>query len=483
MIVCADCGYSNPDDTEFCRSCNTFLGWEGTRVESGHAEGGAGVGGKAEAAVGGIDAGSGGGTATGSSGVGGGAAPASSAAAGSAAASSTASGTGSTGALASGGGLTSGGIGGGGLPGGTPLAADAAGTRAEAAAGAAGHATGGRATRHDGVASHDSASGHDSTAGQDRAAGQDGATRPERATDLGVAAKAVLTDTAFEQTAAPETAQTGSTTIDARQPMARQPARIVQRRPLRPVDEPRPQPVTGERACPNCGRGNPPMRRFCGSCGRSLEIVAEEEQLPWWRRLLNRLTSRRQRSRRPAGIARRILKITAVLGVLAVLVVVGSPLVSRGITAVRDRMQPSDPMRPVEVIASSSHGPETLPERISDGATNRYWAPRGPAVDAWVEASFAEPIRITDILIHSGISKEQEQFLTVGRPHELALIATTDDGDTVEETLVLQDRPGEQRFTFRASDVVRLRLIIRSTFGPESQPAAALAEVEFFGRR
>lgn len=478
MIVCADCGYSNPDDAEFCRSCSTFLGWEGTRIESGNTEREAEVGGGALAAKGTSDVGtSGGGTATATGGTGGtgsGAARADSATgSGTAAgAGSTGAGIGSAGAGVGGGGPagTGGtGTGGSGSAGGTALVAGQPDTRTTAAAsGGTGQATGGGARHQDGAPDQGSTAGSEHTIGQ------------ERPTDQGMAG-AVLTGAATERTAATEAAQTGLT-IDVRQPTARQPSRIVQRRPLRPVDEPTPQQVTGERPCPNCGRGNEPMRRFCSFCGHSMQVVAEEEKLPWWRRLLNRLTSRRPRSRRSNGVARRILKFTSALCALAVLLVAGPPLSSRAFYAVRDRLQPGDPVRPIEVIASSSHSPETLPERISDGASNRYWAPRGPAADAWVEAAFARPFRTTDILIHSGISKEQEQFLTVGRPHELALIATTDDGDTVEETLVLRDRPGEQRFTFRAKNVVRIRLVIRSTFGPESEPAVAIAEVEFFGR-
>ena len=34
MIECAKCGHRNPDGTEFCQNCGTFLGYEGKKLES-----------------------------------------------------------------------------------------------------------------------------------------------------------------------------------------------------------------------------------------------------------------------------------------------------------------------------------------------------------------------------------------------------------------------------------------------------------------
>lgn len=399
MIVCSNCGTSNPDDTEFCRKCQAFLAWEGTRVESGT---------KADDRI--------------------------------------------------------------------PDSADDRTDPVDVVTDPVEVGT---------VA--DEASREKRAGGADQA--RIGATvaTDARPAEVDRTAEPQLTSTvaADSVVASPEKAvgdSDGPEKIAARQPDARQPGSSTHRTRVRPVDEPPPTPVTGERPCPKCGRGNDSTRRFCRYCGSSLAMVAEEEQLPWWRRLLERLRRRGKRDRRPTGVARRVIKITAFLCVLAILAVVGPPFLSRGITAVRDRIQPSDPIVPVAVTASSSDDAKTAPERIIDGATNRFWAPSGKAVDAWVEAAFADPVRLTDILIHSGVSTNQEQFLTVGRPHELTLIATTEGGDTVEQPISLRDRPGEQKFKFRASDVTRVRIVIRSTYGPESKPTAALAEVEFFGR-
>jgi hypothetical protein len=140
------------------------------------------------------------------------------------------------------------------------------------------------------------------------------------------------------------------------------------------------------------------------------------------------------------------------------------------------------PLRPTGTAASSA-GTGTPASRIIDGAINRYWAPTGKAAGAWVEVSYDKPVRVLDIVVTPGISKEQDKFLTVGRPSELDVVATRRDGKTVEKVLHLRDEPGGQTFKFQAPDSVRLRLTVRSTYGPRSAPAVAIGEVEFFGRR
>lgn len=269
-------------------------------------------------------------------------------------------------------------------------------------------------------------------------------------------------------------------------PVAVQPGQAQPRRPVRPVPEPGSKEVTGDRVCPRCQAGNEELRRFCRSCGAPLAETAVATRAPWWRRLLDRLRqrsreARSRRDRRAATNAKRLLKIVAVICVLVILAIVGPPLVSRAISEVRDLAQPHVPLTPATVTASSA-GNATPASRVADGAHNRYWAPTGPAVDSWVEVTFAHPVRVLDILVTPGISIDQAKFLTVGRPDQLEVSATTSDGKVVGETLKLRDQPGAQTFKFEASGVVRLRIVVRSTYGPQSEPTVAIAEVEFFGR-
>ncbi|MGW0436464.1 NADase-type glycan-binding domain-containing protein [Micromonospora sp. NPDC003197] len=269
-------------------------------------------------------------------------------------------------------------------------------------------------------------------------------------------------------------------------PVAVQPGQVQTRRPVRPVEEPRSAVAAGDRVCPRCQAGNEELRRFCRACGAPLVETEVAARLPWWRRLLNRLRqrsreARSRRDRRATANAKRLLKIVAVICVLVILAIVGPPLVSRAISEVRDLTQPHVPLTPATVTASSA-GNATPASRIADGAHNRYWAPTGPAVDSWVEVTFARPVRVLDILVTPGINVDQAKFLTVGRPDQLEVSATTSDGKVIGETLKLRDQPGAQTFKFEASGVVRLRIVVRSTYGPQSEPSVAIAEVEFFGR-
>ncbi|GAB3159061.1 zinc ribbon domain-containing protein [Micromonospora sonneratiae] len=269
-------------------------------------------------------------------------------------------------------------------------------------------------------------------------------------------------------------------------PVAVQPGQVQHRRPVRPVTQDQPETTGGDRICPRCQAGNDELRRFCRACGALLVETEAPVRRSWWRRLLDRIRGRnrdprRRRDGRAAANARRLLKIVALICLLVVLAIAGPPLVSRAVSEVRDRIQDPVPLTPQTVTASSA-GESTPATRIADGVTNRYWSPTGPAVGAWVEATFASPVRILDIIVTPGISLEQGKFLTVGRPGQLDLVATTSDGTVVERTIKLRDQPGPQPFKFEASGVVRLKVVVRSIHGPQSEPTVAIGEVEFFGR-
>lgn len=252
---------------------------------------------------------------------------------------------------------------------------------------------------------------------------------------------------------------------------------------------PRPEPVRRDGDdwwCAKCGAGNEERANFCRACGeRRAVTVAARPHRPWWRRLRDRLPLRRRaqtEQRRRQQASRRLLLIIALLCLLTVAVVAGPPLVGRLVDEVRDRTQDHVPLNPDAVTASSQLRDHPA-ANIADGVTNRFWAPAGDGRDSWVQVRYATPVRVLDIVVTAGISTEQELFLTVGRPAELAVTATRVDGSTVERTLSLKDQPGEQHFSFEAADVVSLRLVVRSAYGPTSRPGVAIGEVEFFGRR
>ncbi|MFD2765434.1 NADase-type glycan-binding domain-containing protein [Micromonospora eburnea] len=278
------------------------------------------------------------------------------------------------------------------------------------------------------------------------------------------------------------------------QPAPRQPGRP-DRHGL-PSDEPEPvdpvappHPSQPRPACPSCGVDNAPGRRFCRSCGAELAAPAgPAPRRTWWQRWWDRLRRRASRRRslrddRPAARAtRRTLLIVLALCLVAVLAVIGPPLARRVVEAVRDRTQDPVPLVPAAVTASSE-APGGSAARLTDGATNRYWAPNGVAAGAWVEGRFSEPVRLLTVVITPGVSPRRQAFLAAGRPRGLTVITVDAAGKQQKTDIELRDEPGEQHFDVAASNVTRIRLVVRSTYGPGLIPSVAIGEAEFFGRR
>ncbi len=269
-------------------------------------------------------------------------------------------------------------------------------------------------------------------------------------------------------------------------PAAVQPGDAPRRRTATPPppDVRRP-PLPGELACPSCGSGNERSRRFCRSCGVPL-AQAEVVRLPWWRRLVRWLFGRRsytagERRRPRVPAAARWLRVVIALVCLVAVAAVARPLIVRAVNGVKDQTGAHVPIRPDSFSASSSQR-EAPPADVSDGATNQYWAPQGPAAGSWLEVSFVKPVRLLDIVVTPGVGTEQGEFLKHARPHDLDVVATAKDGKTTTKALALRDEPGPERFDFEAHDVVRVRFIVKSTYGPGGTPSVAIGELEFFGR-
>ncbi|MBO4208675.1 zinc ribbon domain-containing protein [Micromonospora echinofusca] len=257
--------------------------------------------------------------------------------------------------------------------------------------------------------------------------------------------------------------------------------------PVDPVDEPTP-PAPTQRRCPACGRDNRPERKFCWHCGKLLDAaVRPAPERTWWQRLRDRLRRRRTR-RRPARDSRRstaarlTLLIVFGLCLVAVLAVVGPPLVRRAVEAVRDRTQDPVPLVP-DMVSASSSLPDAAAARLTDGANNRYWAPAGTGIDAWVEGRYREPVRLLTVVVTPGVGLNRQKFLAAGRPRRLTVVTERRDGQQQRTDIDLRDTPGAQHFDVEQADVVRIRLEVRSTYGHDLVPGVAIAEAEFFGRR
>ncbi|MFE2307574.1 NADase-type glycan-binding domain-containing protein, partial [Streptomyces sp. NPDC059411] len=156
------------------------------------------------------------------------------------------------------------------------------------------------------------------------------------------------------------------------------------------------------------------------------------------------------------------------------------------VESVRDRVSKPELTHATGVTASSA-APGHEAALAVDGTTDRYWAPQGSAGQGagqgeFLEVSFEGGVRLLDLVVHPGASPVAEKFLQQGRPSSLLLTAVAKDGRTTNKTVRLADAPGEQRFHFPVSDVVRLRITVRGAYGAEGGHLVALGEVEFFKR-
>jgi hypothetical protein len=271
--------------------------------------------------------------------------------------------------------------------------------------------------------------------------------------------------------------------VDASQEVAVsavQPGKPVARRPtVRPrVDQTEIGPY--DQVCPACSTPNPAGRRFCRRCGAPLAATAEPvRRTSRWRRALRWLLRRSGRW----GWLRRLATLALVVALLAALGYGALLLGGRVTDAVRDRLATPQPVRPAAVTASSQAAGHPAAAAV-DGLSNRYWAPAptGGGQGQYVELTFDGPFRLLDLIVHSGVSPQQDTFLGQARPAELELAARTSAGARVTMVLRLADQAGPQTFRRVIGDVVSLRLTVRSSYGGEAGRRTAIAEIEVFKR-
>ncbi|MFD8728713.1 MULTISPECIES: zinc ribbon domain-containing protein [Streptomyces] len=245
------------------------------------------------------------------------------------------------------------------------------------------------------------------------------------------------------------------------------------RRPVvRPVEE---DEAPDGPPCPACGTPNLPGRRFCRRCATPLLAREEPAPLPWWRTVW---PFRRRVRVRSGRALRRILLILAVVGLLFL----GFLFLPAGrvlFEDVRDKLGGTAEISPSGVSASGA-APGHPAGAAIDGVTNKYWG--APALGASLTCTFGTPFRLVGVVLHTGASKEPEEFRREPRPTRAELIVTTADGTVHEKELTLNDKPGEQTVRTGISDVVSVQLVLREAAGQVRGRPIALGEIEFFKR-
>ncbi|MGV9940770.1 NADase-type glycan-binding domain-containing protein [Streptomyces sp. NPDC003401] len=271
------------------------------------------------------------------------------------------------------------------------------------------------------------------------------------------------------------------------------PPSVVPVLPGRPVaDRPQvraPGPQQGDEnglPCPWCSTPNRPDRHYCTRC--AMPMTREDHAVqhrPWWRRVLdfrNRETpwaGDRPRLRRTFD---RVVTWVVAAAVLSLLIWVGVSLPG-WIQATRDHFAKRAQVVPDQILASRSY-PGHKPDLLLDKVNNTWW---GPGVSQsgegeWVEAQFAEPTRLLDLIITPGTSTRADQLSQSALPHRIKATITTKDGGTTTRDIVLDQSAGGQRRSFRVGEVTKVRFTLESAYGASAAKQVAIAEIEFFGR-
>jgi hypothetical protein len=207
-------------------------------------------------------------------------------------------------------------------------------------------------------------------------------------------------------------------------------------------------------------------------------------RLPWWRRLFDRngrtpWAGDRPRLRRTFD--RIVTWVTAAV-VLTLLIVAGVNTPA-AVQATRDHFSKRAPVPPDSVAASRSY-PGHKPELAFDKINNSWWGPGVSQSGAgeWIEARFAEPTRLLDVIITSGTSTRADQLSESALPHRIKATITLKDGTTATRDLTLDQSAGGQRRAFRVGEVTKVRFTIESSYAVSGSKQVSIAEIEFFGR-
>ncbi|MEW1610973.1 zinc ribbon domain-containing protein [Streptomyces sp. NPDC088744] len=227
--------------------------------------------------------------------------------------------------------------------------------------------------------------------------------------------------------------------------------------------------------CPACGTPNLPGRRFCRRCAAPLQAREQAAPLPWWRTVW---PFRRRVRVRSSRALRRVLLVLAVVGLLFV----GFLFLPAGrvlFEDVRDKLGGTAEISPAGVSASGA-APGHPAGAAVDGLTDKYWG--APAPGSSLTCTFETPFRLVGVVVHTGASKEPQEFRREPRPIRAELVVTTADGTVREKKLTFTDKPGPQTVRTGISDVVSVRLVLREAAGRAGGRPIAVGEVEFFKR-
>jgi hypothetical protein len=253
----------------------------------------------------------------------------------------------------------------------------------------------------------------------------------------------------------------------------------------------------GDLICGACGEGNPPMRKFCRRCGKSL-VEAEVFARPWWKKLLptrgpkavaidakgqygSGKRSDVKHALRKSYRKGRVVVIAAV--VCAALAYTVIPPVRNAVnsrfSAAKSRIETvAHPtyvlVHPVSVVANMQVAgyPGSL---AVDGYTNTYWlAPWNPAREPTLTLTFGRKVSLKKMILHSGADPN---FAADDRPSVMHLIFSNGEAGSY----MPQDTIKPQTLTLTHVDgVTSVELQIAGVYPGKSGSSVAISEIEFF---
>jgi hypothetical protein len=257
--------------------------------------------------------------------------------------------------------------------------------------------------------------------------------------------------------------------------------------PARPVVRmPDPDDVTGGRPCPWCSALNPVDRHYCRRCALLLAAQPGPVRRPWWRRLLDwrrrevPYAGQRPRLRRGLG---HLIRWAVMLVIVGVVAFAADTWGGAGVTNVEDHFA-----HPSVIFASSftaSHsGPGHPVAKLHDGYNNTWWGTgeTGDGSGVNVDATFAQPIDLLDLIITPGAGVAQDAFTAESAPQTIKVTLETADGGSTSTTLSLPDSPGPETFAVHGSDVTNIRFTLESAYQASTGPGVqvAIAEIAFY---
>jgi hypothetical protein len=274
----------------------------------------------------------------------------------------------------------------------------------------------------------------------------------------------------------------------------------------------------GDLVCGQCGTGNPPARKFCKKCGKTL-AEAPVATLGFFKRIARKL--RRKPKDFEAGTRRRtadgrlrgdskvkaggrraiskvrstIARITIALGFMALLGLGVEPIRQKlhlpnvkqtAIQKWREFSSPIfDPIRSTGVTASSSD-PKFPAAQVADLGSNTYWAaaPKGTGVGSIITFTFTKPVDLARLLITSGaFSDKPADFVNRPRASELRLRANGDE--STSKTVKIGDKATPQSVNYVQKQVTRLDITVANIYPAvaATKLGVAITEIELFSKR